>query len=351
MTRYRAWLWRTVVAALVCFAAVHTWRYYRIHFPERNHPMIALLQDMQTYCVGRYQIDLPRGSRLIRAEDSAGRGAGTKFHVEHPLGNFQAQTLIQKRWLELKELKAEPGMEFTRSSERIDLPNGGVVFTFKHRDVHLDEWPDGTKGTHSFYDTEGYLWRNQTLYKFEGTNRKEDTVAAMEKLVSMDNTEMPVGQGFCAGRSFFPGPPTIGESINLAFRLPEEANTEIRIQIPWSDPIRPDYAMLNFRSLETTKLRSAKRDIGPLEGEEWGNMTVDTEGFEPLVAKIGYTWFHAGDGYDHLRPGIHIFIEGSVPAHSGIDPSSLERPLLSKDEFTALWDGIMETFRERPGAF
>lgn len=359
MTNYRRRLWRLVLIVLALFASIYAWRYYRIHFPDRNHPMISLLQDMQTYCVGRYQIDLPRGTRLIRAEDSAGRGAGTTFYVKHPIGDFQANSLMQRRWNELKELKPEPGMKLSRLSERIDLPDGGTVFTFNHEDVYADEWPGGEKGTVSFYETEGYLWRDETLYEFKGNREREETIAAMKKLVPMDNRTLPAQQGFCAGRSFFPGPPVIGESVNLAFRLPEEANTEIRIKIPSGNPIRPDYILLNLGSLETTQLRSAKRDIGALDGEEWGDMSTDSESSSigPGVAAISYAWYHPGKGYDHLQPGVHIFMEGFVPAN-GQPPETQQLPnaggtqaRLSKEQFTALWDGIIKTFRPRPGAF
>jgi len=48
-------------AALIAWVTLSLFNSYRVHFPNREHSMISPLNDMQTFCVGRYQIDLPRG--------------------------------------------------------------------------------------------------------------------------------------------------------------------------------------------------------------------------------------------------------------------------------------------------
>jgi hypothetical protein len=260
---------RAVQAGLFLFIAWAVFKFYafyRVHFPIRDHAMISSLQEMQTFCVGRYLIDLPKGSVLFRAESSAGGEADAVFFADHSVTHSQFLERVQARWAELKELKQDKREVFEKPSERIEVIKDGVVFTFRHRSRYEDEWPGGDKGLQHFYETEGYLWQNNVLYRFSDATTKEDVISSMKRLVFRQDDEIPSRQGFCGGRSFFPGSPQERESVNFAFRLPTNPPIELRIDLPSGRPPKQNLALFNSNEFKASMVRDAKIFIGDMGG-------------------------------------------------------------------------------------
>lgn len=343
----------------VAWAVFKSYALYRIHFPTRDHAMISPLQEMQTFCVGRYLIDLPKGSVLFRAESSAGSDADVDFFADYPVPRHEFAEKTLKRWEELKELKKDGNEVFEKPSERIEIMQDGVVFTFRHRADYEDEWPSGAKGWLHFYETEGYLWRNNVHYRFSGGRVKKEIEIAMRRLVLRQDDEIPSHQGFCGGRSFFPGPPQERESVNFAFRLPTNPPIELRIDMPSGRPPKQNLALFNSNEFKASMVRDAKLSIGSMGGEEWITTSTENKFENRYNSSMDAHWYYVKETIQAPLPGelgIHVRMEFDVdtetppPTFGELPPAKAEGEV-GKEEFLALWDGILKTLRPRPGAF
>lgn len=356
MTDTRRIIYRLALLALALWGASRLFGLYQIHFPNRNHPMIPALQDMQTYCVGNYLIDLPRGSEPIRLETSLAGNRRATFFVKPDKTRVQFEWRVAERWEEIKDWKKELALVFDQPSQRFDAMPDGVVMTFKHRTTTVKSWLDGTSGLRSFYETEGYLWRDNTLYEFNSGSDKESLTNAMKTLQVRADDEIPLGQGFCGGRSFFPGQPDPNDHVWFAFRLPVEPNTEFRIELPAGQPPRPDLALFESDEIKVRKLRDAKRTLTGIQGREWIEYDWQKKWQETYKTSISAVWFGSGEG-ERGHPGIQMNLDTGAEA-KGIAPPKVGEMIavegknsMTVDEFVALWDGIVSTLRPRPGAF
>jgi hypothetical protein len=341
----------------IAWAVFKSYAFYRVHFPIRDHAMISPLQEMQTFCVGRYLIDLPKGSVLFRAESSAGSDADVDFFADYPVPRHEFTEKTLKRWEELKELKKDGNEVFEKPSERIEIMPDGVVFTFRHRADYEDEWPSGAKGWLHFYETEGYLWRNNVHYRFSGGRVKKEIEIAMQRLVLRQDDEIPSRQGFCGGRSFFPGSPQERESVEFAFHLPTTPLIDFRIgTTTGGTPPKPNLSLLNSDSFKASRLRDANRTIGDLGGEEWINTSTNKRYDDHFISQMYARWYHPEGVNMAKNPDIDIRMEINIhattppPTFGELPPAKAEGEV-GKEEFLALWDGILKTLRPRPGAF
>ncbi|BBN87885.1 T6SS immunity protein Tli4 family protein [Azospira sp. I09] len=343
----------------IAWAIFKSYALFRIHFPIRDHAMIPPLQEMQTFCVGRYLIDLPKGSVLFRAESSAGGKAAVNFFSDTPVTYSQFLEKIRIRWEELKELKKDGNEVFEKPSERIEFLQDGVIFTFRHRSDYEDEWPGGDKGLQHFYDTEGYLWRSSVLYRFYGGIVRNETETAMQHMILRQDDELPSRQGFCGGRSFFPGPPQERESVNFAFRLPTNPPIELRINMPSGRPPKQNLALFNSNDFKASMVRDAKLSIGSMGGEEWITTSTESKFENRYNSSMDAHWYYVKETIQAPLPGelgIHVRMEFDVdtetppPTFGELPPAKAEGEV-GKEEFLALWDGILKTLRPRPGAF
>jgi hypothetical protein len=353
-----AFLRRTAKVALAVFiggVALVLFNLYRVHFPNREHAMIPPLQDMQTFCVGRYQIDLPRGSVLYRAISSAGGAASADFSAVQPVPRHEFENTVHERWVAIQKLKLDAlGQPFTQPAERTELSSDTILFTFNHI-TRSGRWPGGVTGTKSFYDTEGYLWRNETLYRFSGGSVEDRVSAAMRRLQPHSNTDIPNAQGFCAGHSFFPGAPEDGESTDFAFHLPTNPPVELRIGTMGGDFVKQDPSMFDMADLKMSFVRDTHRGIGDLAGDEWIYFDASRRGHIDTYG-LGAYWHRPAGASISRQPSINVQMNIDIKDESSSSflrdfPPKKAEGDIGKEEFLALWDGILKTLRPRPGAF
>lgn len=345
--------YRLILALLMLWGFGKAFELYQIYFPNRNHPMIPLLQNMQTFCVGNYLIDLPRGSMPIRLETDLQGQRYANFLAYPGRSRFDFQRRVDKRWEAIKDWKQDGTIIFEQPSQRFDIMPEGVVMTYKHHTTNLKGWPDGTSGPKSFYETEGYLWRDDTLYEFTTGSRKDSLIKAMQILQVRKDDEIPTAQGFCGGRSFFPGQPHPDDYVWFAFRLPIDTNTEFRIEIPTIQSPRPNLALFQSDDIKIKTLRESSRTLAGFAGKEWMEYYWEKESDTGYDTSMSAAWFGPGKeqfGY----PGIQLRLDAGIKA-DGIPPPKIGEMITPKDkepitaeEFTALWDGIVASLRLRP---
>ncbi|MDR2925213.1 MAG: hypothetical protein LBU76_04595 [Azoarcus sp.] len=357
-----------LAALLALWGAGKLFGLYQIHFPNRSHPMIPLLQDMQTFCVGSYLIDLPRGSVILSMKTDINMGQrSAEFLVNSELYPCRSRSDFQHwgdtRWAAIQAMKPEGNMVFDQPPQRTEPVPDGVVMTFKHHTADLGHWPDGTSGPQPFYDIEGYLWRGGTLYVFgDRGNNKEGVTEAMKALQPRRDDEIPIGAGFCGGRSFFPGRPDADDYVEFVFRLPTETDTEFRIDMPTGRSPHPDMARYVSDDVKFKKLREASRTQAGLEGSEWMEYSwirsADWDRAELSADWFGHLSTSTTTRPDNGFPGVELKLDAySKTDDEGAPPPKLGKMIvpeggtaMSIEEFTALWDAIVSSLRPRPGA-
>lgn len=347
--------YRLSLVVIAIWVASKAFGLYQVHFPNRNHPMIPELQDMQTFCVGNYLIDLPRGSEPLRLETDLAGDRSSTFFAKSGVPRRDFEQLVSDRWEAVKNQKKNGLVVLDRPPQRFEVIADGIVITLNHRTTDLKNWPDGSTGPQAFYDTEGFLWRDETLYQFTSGSNKEGVINAMKSLQVRKDEEIPVGEGFCGGLSFFPGEPEANDYVWFAYRLPVEPHTEFRIKLPAIQPPRPDLALFESDQIKVRKLRDAKREIAGISGEEWIEYVWHNRFKGVYETAMEAFWFGAGPE-EFGFPGIQLRLDASSNAENIPPPKIGEmivvegKRTMSPEDFTALWDGIAATLRPRLGA-
>jgi hypothetical protein len=371
MTDKKRRAYRLLLALLLLWGAHQLFTLYQIHFPNRSHPMIPLLQDLQTFCVGNYLIDLPRGSVPTRLETDLEKEREAKFFAYPGRSRRSFQNKVIDRWEAIKDWKQDGTIIFDQPSQRFDIMPDGVVMTFRHR-TKVGDWFDGTSGPKSFYETEGYLWRDGTLYEFKIGSSKDTLINAMRTLQVRQDDEIPVAQGFCGGRSFFPGKPDPMDYVSFTFRLPIDTNTVFVIDVPTGQSPRPDLSRWQSDDIKIKTLRQASRTQASLEGSEWmtydWQRKYDDDASAEYETTLSATWFGhdknlslpppvPGMGFvgpDDGFPGVKMKLDADISVRASSPPKVGEmiapegQAPLTVEEFTALWDGIVSSLRLRP---
>lgn len=352
--RITYWL---ALIALAVWGVVKAVGYYQVHSPNRNHPMISELQDMQTYCVGNYLIDLPRGSEPIRLETTLDGNRSATLISWPGISRQEFLRRLDKRWSEIKDITADGTTVFDQPSQRFEVIPDGVLITSRHYTMNLEAWPGGGSGPKSFYETEAFLWREGTLYVFSSEVGKEGVINAMKSLQVRKEDEIPVGKGFCGGMSFFPGKPEANDYIWFAYRLPVEPHTEFRIKLPAIRPPHPDLTLFESDQIKVKKLRDAQRKIAGVTGEEQIEYVWHNRFDGVYETSLAAAWFGAGPE-EFGFPGVQMKLDTTSKAESASPPKVGEmvgaergEKAMNVENLIALWDGITATLRQRPGAF
>lgn len=356
MTNVKRTAYLLALVALAIWAASKAFGLYQVHFPNRNHTMIPELQDMQTFCVGNYLIDLPRGSEPLRLETELAGNRSAKLLSWPNTSHEEFMARVNKRWSEIKDLATDGAITFEQPSQRFNVTPDGVVMTSQHHTMDLKEWPGGGSGPKSFHETDAFLWRERTLYVFSSGIGNDGVINAMKSLQIRKDEEIPVGKGFCGGLSFFPGQPEANDYVWFAYRLPVEPHTEFRIEVPTGRSPHPDLALFESDQAKVRKLRDAKREIAGIAGEEWIEYVWLNELKGIYETSLAAAWFGAGPD-EFGFPGIQLRLDTTSKAENAPPPKVGEmiavegKRNMSAEDFTALWDGIAASLRVRPGAF
>ncbi len=355
MKRYLTWI---IVGALALWAVSQAFYFYRITFPDRTHIMIEPLKNMQTFCVGRFLIDLPRGTTISSAI-STGRGA--RFSAVAGVSRAKFGWKVADRWTELEKLKADTyGKAYIEPSKRLEPMPDAVVFAYEHV---LLTGPDafGVDRDRVYAETEGYLWRGDVLYSFTYLASTEQIIDTMRTLQMLPDDAVPTEPGFCGARSFFPGGYR-PESVTVAFDLPTNPKISFRIETttypgggpPPEERPRPDFSLFEDKDYKTLIHRDAKRRVDGRSGVEWSFGQTERV-YKNHGTDVTVRWFAQGAPDSSLNPAFTVTQEISYetedpPSPWGDFPPKLSPDAIDKEAFLTYWDTILDTLRPRPGA-
>jgi hypothetical protein len=300
----------------------------------------------KTHCVGRFLVDFP-ATATIKMEAYID---GKKFTK---LPNCTPQQVRQMAVNKIVELKHQPhitrGNKFIRA---IELPRGGILvqgFDFPDSEITSSVYiyiiPENAISVAYYYEND--LGQSRENFALRFYKELGSSVRALEPGV------IPKESGFC-----------MGEFMLLDMAIPlENEECWIRVELPDAPEVilsfktrlaKRDYALILERSDSVKRksknideekcdiLRKAKRNVGPILGEE---LCVAADDSLAHYRKYSFAWESASEPFNVNKPMLDATLLFRGP---DITKAPAPQPFSSDAEALALWDRVVNSIRIRP---
>lgn len=348
---------------------------WQLAHPQRNHAMTTLTEHMRTHCIGRLLIDLPEGSNLENGATGGGARIGN-IHISTATGISKEQfdVLIADRWAEINAKRNDDERYLPRPPERTSPIADGVVFAYGFRRSDGRDL-DGVWRPHIYYDAEGYLWRDGTLFSIRPEYGKDDDAIAklMPRLRALQAGEIPSEPGLCLNGGFVRGFYDMTEFEDASWNVSLPRALELRVEQGYTGQLLSGRvkqahqevaafissmagALTHVVAGDTNYRSVVARPVNGLAGEEYvigTSQNADSDDFETRVSAV---WLSPAQGMPLPTPSIELSMDaayrtskrpsplGSFPDRKDVGDGPTE------EEYLAVWDAIIASIRIRPGA-
>lgn len=367
----------TILFALMAWTSLYTFGQLNLDHPDQSHTVTKLTQSMHTQCVGRLLIDLPKGTTWTTQASDA-QLANLKISVTTGVSTEQYNELVEARWKEVQALKSDNfGTAYLRPSERISIPGGGVVFAYEFENIDGLAEDDKTVVKKLFHQAEGFLLRNETLFKITQSSNSKDIIPDFfPRLHVRANDEFPNRPGVCLSGAFVDNYYDIShdeeEEVSWRFSLPLNLNLTVRHSKVWQPAeslLQRDksslgeaisYMAFTPESKDKYKqheFRRTERQVGDLKGEEGVSGATEGESKFGYKTSISGVWEFPGLIMPSPQPRVSVRLTtpeysttsapipgGGFPVHDDLSDGPNE------EQFFEIWNAIIESVRFRPGA-
>lgn len=311
-----------------------------------------MTEKMKSVCVGRFLVDVP-----ARAQVSLSLEMIDGFEIdrqEESEAAFRDRVAARESAIRARGTATDGTGGMVAASEVRLATMTGRIFVFGRNRGYL------MKGDHrvddEFVSLEAHAHVSGTSFTLSMKYANEADAKAAEALLARlhlrGQDEIPVSPGFCIEGAFFAEPLPRHKTEHVAMHLglpghPDLAMAFVSMPGGGSDPdllarsAATDASDSAAEALRVTKLRSRKRDINGLPGEE------SLERFRELNFATTYSFMWETRGLDD--DPLHPFL--SLELQAGINPEPGGKPLdasLHEDAVLALWDAISSSIRLRP---
>lgn len=237
-------------------------------FTPQSHGQSNSLPDSDTWCMGRYLIDLPKATK-VEAEYIT---KGSKVFTYTGISIQQFRDTVAARRQSLKEMQHQ---------------NGGVMLV--DTDIITDDYitlvswaSDASKRLYK-YETFQYMGQHQVLYIFSGLGTADENqrnrAASIQRssrgeLRYRTQMEIPKEAGFCINEGLIMTNTPNREEYTAVMRLPQYPDVVLELESYVTDsPGAFSNRALPFELsvadyFRTKTLRNRKRDIGEAKGKE-----------------------------------------------------------------------------------
>jgi len=306
--------------------------------------------SVSTFCVGRFLIDVPLGSKL-----SGGNYKYDYLRIKRPTAksfeDFQRE--LNQKEARLKAEKHERDPSLLRVSRILDAETR--VFSFWEFDI-----ADG------LMEVEGYRWINGTQYflkshagtspPVEGTMSREELVLgkmerALIHLRPRLDSEIPTEPGYCFEGGFIASPEWESEEAGIDIAIAGHPDAFVSVwfyPLPMRKHDRPLLermgGVLQFLGRLATSvrvLRSGDRQVGPYRGQEHLATAPNSGG----MRGHSFIWETEGEGTLDT-PALKIVL---TTGHRDKDRNP-QKTKLTDEQAMKLWDEVLNSFRVRPTA-
>ena len=312
-----------------------------------------MTEKMKTVCVGRYLVDVPGQAEVSLSRE---RMAGFEIDTfEEDESAFRNRVAAREAEIEAKAIKAdssEPGGMVEAHDLRIpDIIGRSLVFgrtrAYGIKDGQRvdDEWVSVEVHAHAH----GVSF---SLFK-EFADEADLSLAGalLARLQVRDEGDIPNAPGFCIRRAIFvePLPKHKTEHVVLHLGIPSHPDLTMSLASMPGDgsghgllsrTAEVDAAAGADELLRVSKLRSDKRSINGLHGEE----VVERVREYNFTTGYAFNWETRGVADDLLRPYLSLEMQTGVSARPGGKPTDTS---LHEDALITLWDSIASSIRLR----
>jgi hypothetical protein len=354
MTRMGKRRWRKLIVLLTALACAGTWAAGQVRSMRDRSEVAKMTEKMKTICVGRFLVDLPS-----QAEVSLSREMMDGFDIDtldEDDATFRAR--VAAREAEIAALgaasaaKSGDGMVEARDLQVPGLVGRLLVYG-RTRSYSMegsrrvdDEWV--SVEAHAHVDGVSFSLTMQ----YADMSDADTAEALLARLRLRRQGDIPSEPGFCIGRAIFaePLPPHKTEHIAMHVGFLDHPDVALALaSLPGGERDRSllaRYAAMDSETgadelLRVTKLRSGKRRINGIDGEEILERVREMN----FATTYGFVWETQGAQGDPLHPFLSLELQG------GISPRPSGKPVdtsLHEDAVLALWDSISSSIRPRP---
>jgi hypothetical protein len=307
----------------------------------------------KTVCVGRYLVDVP-----VQAEVELSGGMLDGFDiatVEESEAAFRSR--LAEREVELRAREADVAANTDGGiAEARDSRIAGMVgrtYIYARSSGYM---MDGDRRVYlQSVSVESHAHKNGVSFSLTARSAEEASASEAEALLArirpLALNEIPAEPGFCVPRGVFVDPLPVhhGEHMLMHLTLPDHA--DLGITFASFAGMRPGPGLL-ARTAETdatigadvllrmTKLRTGKRSINGVDGEE---LLLRAREFN-FATTYGFSWEAAGKPDDPTLPFLSIELRTGSSERPGGRPVDSG---LCQDALFALWNSITSSIRPR----
>ena len=306
--------------------------------------------SVSTFCVGRFLIDVPLGSRLS--------GADYKYdylQIEPPMGksfeDFQRARNLKEKQLRAEKHERDPSL--LRISRTPDAETRVLSF-----------WEFDTAD--GLIEVEGYRWIDGTQYflraqagtspPVEGTMSREELVLgkmerALTHLRPRLDTEIPTEPGYCFEGGFIAGAEWESEEAGIDIDIADHPDAFVSVWFyplhmskhdrPLLDRMGGVLQSLGLFATSVRVLRTGNRQVGPYRGQEHLATAPNSGG----MRGHSFIWETEGEGTLDT-PALKIEL---TTGHRDKDRNP-QKTKLTDEQAMKLWDEVLNSFRVRPTA-
>lgn len=311
-------------------------------YPKAVSEATNRLSTMETHCLGRFLIDLPKGTKVVT--DYTTLGSKVQTHTSVTPEDFQER--IATRQIELQDsAHSQGGSMFV---ERDDISANHVT---------LVSWSSVASHRVYRYEQYQYLPLEKILYYFtgDGTANVETRKMAAETQRKYSNKiryrkalEVPKEEGFCICEGLILNSTLNKEEMTVGFFFPEHPDMRMSLM---SFVTANDMDLKYLPNLLKMKLSGAK--VLRSKNRQWGS----AKAIELLLKyKDQGKWFYEFElkvqskGNTLDQPFISISLEAGTYHGTDDKGKPMTSAFVNDKEALQFWDHIVGSLRPRPGA-
>ncbi|WP_414441876.1 T6SS immunity protein Tli4 family protein [Burkholderia sp. 22PA0106] len=328
---------------------------------QEKHNVSQLTQNLETYCIGRYLIDMPA--------DMLVSGGATVQGVEidsDAMSHEAYRQEIASRRAELKKQKSIDAYPLLYVDDEVDGPD---THYFVHRGNVSDD-----PGNRIF---EAYKWDHGYRFKlgivgsdFLHPDQTQDPIVKqigiyndvpqkthlifdlIKRLRWRDKNEIPAEPGICFPGAFLPGKAGDKEEVGAQFVF--NNNRDVNLGFSSNSEIREADTLLQRGGQIAAALRSIKGgrsirkgavELQGIHAEEW------LISGETALRVPGNIFTLEANSMTSGPQSPLLTLDMSTGSPNGVMHDQIKAASMSEGEAVALWDVISRTLRPRPNGF
>lgn len=351
MTRMGKRGWQKLIVLVATLACAGTWAAGQVRSMRDRSEVAKMTEKMKTVCIGRFLIDVPTQSEITVSRE---RMAGFEIEtIEEDDDAFRKRMAARETDIGAKGVGQDRDGGIVEARD-LRVPNMiGRVFVYGRSRGHVMEGDRRVDMESVSVEAHGHI--SGLSFSLASTESSESRAKIAEELLARlrvrAEDEIPAVPGFCIWRAVFADPVPAHKTEHIAMHIgfPDHPDVALAfVSIPGGNRSRSlltRYADMDAEAspdemLRVSKLRSDKRVINGLEGEEVLERVRELN----FATTYGFVWETQGIPDDPWQPFL------SLELHGGINPQPGGKPVdasLHEDAVLALWDSISSSIRLR----